>query len=132
MRCCASVTSAAIDDEGRCPFGADPGDIVGEAIAFIEANFCERITLRDIQAATGTNPYKLIREFRRRLGMTPYAFIIDRRITRGTQLIEQGEPTARVAAELGFVDQSHFTRYFKRRHGAPPRQYLSALRAKRA
>lgn len=104
-------------------------EIVTEAIAFIEENFCERITLRDIQAATGANPYKLIREFRRKLGMTPYAFILERRITRGTELIEQGEPTALVAAELGFVDQSHFTRYFKRRHGAPPRRYLSALRA---
>ena len=132
MRSCAPVTSVANEEDERFPFAAETGDVVSEAIAFIEANFCERITLRDIQAATGTNPYKLIREFRRRLGMTPYAFILDRRITRGTQLIEQGEPTARVAAELGFVDQSHFTRYFKRRHGAPPRQYLSALRAKRA
>ncbi|MBL8699161.1 MAG: helix-turn-helix transcriptional regulator [Alphaproteobacteria bacterium] len=132
MRSCAAATSGSIDDETHCRFDGGSGDIVGEAIAFIEANFCERITLRDIQAATGTNPYKLIRAFRRRLGMTPYAFIIDRRITRGTELIEQGEPTARVAAELGFVDQSHFTRYFKRRHGAPPRQYLSLLRAKGA
>jgi len=116
------------DAKRRPREGGGVDEIVANALDFIEANFCERITLRDLEAATGANAFKLIRGFRRKLGMTPYAFIIQRRIRRGTELLEQGEPAALVAAEVGFVDQSHFTRHFKRRHGLPPRRYLSAHR----
>ena len=34
-------------------------------------------------------------------------------------------PIASIATAVGFVDQAHFTRHFKRIHGSTPRVYLS-------
>ena len=94
------------------------------AVAFLRTNFDQRITLRDLEKETGSDSFRIIRAFRRDLGVTPHAFLIELRVARAAQLLLQGEAPAEVAPEVGFVDQSHLTRHFKRAHGKTPRRFL--------
>ncbi len=93
-------------------------------VAFIGSNFNRRITLRDLEAETGSNSFRIIRAFRRDLGTTPHAYLIELRVARAAELLLEGEPAAEIASEVGFVDQSHLTRHFKRQCGKTPRRFL--------
>ncbi len=106
-------------------------DLTTTAIAFIRSNFSRRITLRDLEQETGSNSFRIIRAFRRDLGTTPHAYLIELRVTRATELLLEGEPAAEIASEVGFVDQSHLTRHFKRQCGKTPRRFLYDHRAGR-
>jgi AraC-like DNA-binding protein len=46
-----------------------------------------------------------------------------RRIDTARKRLLDGEPIALVAADVGFFDQAHFTRQFKRHVGIPPGRY---------
>ena len=68
--------------------------------------------------------YHLLRVFKRATGLTPHAFHVQHRVERAKSLLRSGLPIVQVAADTGFVDQSHFTRAFKHLVGATPGQYL--------
>jgi AraC-like DNA-binding protein len=65
----------------------------------------------------------LIRAFARDTGLTPHAYIPQRRLALARRLIRQGRELAQVAAAAGFADQSHLTRRFVRQFGVTPRGY---------
>ena len=99
---------------------------VRAAIGHLTQHYAEPVTLDDLSSVTKLNAYQLIRAFRRELGTTPHAWLIGYRVKIGTALLRAGESIATVASEVGFVDQTHFTRHFKRVHGETPARFLVA------
>ncbi|MCA8221147.1 AraC family transcriptional regulator [Burkholderia multivorans] len=85
-------------------------------------------TLDAICAAADLSPSYLIRAFGARYGMTPHAFLIDRRVQYGRAELRRGRPIADVALDAGFADQAHFQRAFRRIAAATPGQYRGAAR----
>jgi len=65
----------------------------------------------------------LSRAFKRHYGMTPHAFLINRRIQFARRQLREGKLIADVALESGFADQAHFQRAFKQHLAATPGQY---------
>lgn len=63
----------------------------------------------------------------RLLGMTPRDYLRAVRLHRARQMVTEGAPIARVAAECGFADQAHFTRWFRRTFGYTPGALASAM-----
>ncbi|MFC7398209.1 helix-turn-helix domain-containing protein [Chelatococcus sp. GCM10030263] len=102
---------------------------VRSALRHMAQNYAEPITLKDLAGLTKLSPYQIIRAFRRELGITPHAWLIRHRVTLGTRLLKRGESIATVAFEVGFVDQTHFTRHFKRLHGETPARFLTSGQA---
>lgn len=98
--------------------------IVDDCINYIKGNLNEKITLEDLAAVCGRDKFHVIRTFRRALGTTPHAYIVEARVFRAAQLLRSGEPAAEVAFEVGFVDQSHLIRYFKRHVGTTPKRFV--------
>lgn len=76
----------------------------------------------------GLHPVTLSRVFRKAVGLPPHAFRLDRKVQEARSRIARGEGLADVAAELGFADQSHLTRHFKRRFGLTPGAYARQTR----
>lgn len=108
--------------------GIDLSRPVRSAIRHMSQNYADPITLDDLSSLTKLSSYQIIRAFRRELGITPHAWLIRHRVRLGTTLLERGESIATVAFEVGFVDQTHFTRHFKRHHGETPARFRTTAR----
>jgi AraC-like DNA-binding protein len=65
-------------------------------------------------------PAHLSREFRKHVGMPPYAYLLQLRVAIGRRELADGATIAAAALAAGFADQSHFTREFRRRVGTTP------------
>jgi AraC-like DNA-binding protein len=106
--------------------------ITDKARRFIEDNFADRITLRQLEQVTGCSSFAIMRAFRRGFGMTFHAFLMATRIAHATRLLSEGESAAVTALLVGFVDQSHFIRHFKRLLGTTPKRFLADKRRAQA
>ncbi|MEV4803265.1 AraC family transcriptional regulator [Nonomuraea sp. NPDC049421] len=83
--------------------------------------------LTELATSVGLTPFGLVRSFRARYGMPPHAYVTHLRVTRARTLLAAGLPPAEVAQLVGFCDQSHLSRHFRRLVGVPPRAYQRAI-----
>jgi AraC family transcriptional regulator len=64
--------------------------------------------------------------FKQSTGLTPHQYVIQCRVERAKQLLLQGELTiADIAYRVGFANQSHLNRHFKRLFGVTPKAIRS-------
>ncbi|TKB15692.1 MAG: helix-turn-helix domain-containing protein, partial [Mesorhizobium sp.] len=70
--------------------------------------------------------FQVIRDFNKAIGLTPAAYIRDRRLRRASALIERGFGLADAAIAAGFADQSHLSRTFRAMHGMTPGMFRRA------
>jgi AraC-like DNA-binding protein len=101
---------------------------IRRARARIDDDPAARFTLSALAKEVGLSRYQLIRGFARELGLTPHAYIVQRRIQLARRLIHARQDLAEVALISGFCDQSHLTRCFVRQFGVPPSRYVSRAR----
>lgn len=106
-------------------------EAVSRARDLLAERVAERVSLDELAAEAGMSRYHFLRVFRHAAGLPPHAFQTQLRVEIAKQLLADGEPIARVAAEVGFADQSHFTRVFRDFTGATPSQYQASHAADR-
>ncbi|MBL3668324.1 AraC family transcriptional regulator [Streptomyces sp. M2CJ-2] len=75
----------------------------------------------------GLSRYQLLRAFRTTVGIPPYAWLAQYRVTRARGLLEAGLRPAEVAGLVGFADQAHLTRWFRRVLGVTPAAYRNSV-----
>ena len=81
-------------------------------------------TIGEIAREAGVHPVHLARTFREFHRCSPGEYLRRRRLFSAAQLVAGTErPLADIAADCGYVDQSHFSNEFKRRAGVSPREY---------
>ena len=103
---------------------------VTRAKEYIETFYSDNITLEDLANTAYLSPFHLARVFHEETGLPPHAYLTQVRITKAKALLAQGWSISEVAYELGFVDQSHFHRRFKRIVGMTPGQYRKNINGK--
>jgi len=86
----------------------------------IDADPAAPVSLRELAREADVSRYQLMRAFRRDTGLSPHAYIVQRRLAVARRLIRAGHPLADVASLAGFCDQSHLARCFTRQFGVPP------------
>jgi AraC-like DNA-binding protein len=109
----------------RPPAGPPPAG-AGRAAALrelLDARLAAGLTLREASALLDAHPTALLRAFKRAYGLPPHAYLTGRRISRARELLLTGRPPADVATAVGFYDQAHLTRHFRRHLGVPPGHY---------
>jgi len=84
-------------------------------------------SLSSLAADFGLSRYQLLRAFRTTMGIPPYAWLAQYRVTRARGLLEAGGRPAEVAAQVGFADQAHLTRWFRRVLGVTPAAYRNSV-----
>jgi transcriptional regulator GlxA family with amidase domain len=103
---------------------------LNRACSYIAENLGERFTLDDLARQAGVSRFHFARLFRVSMGESPMAYLLKSRIERAKQMLLQDDrPVCEIAAALGFCDQSHLTRTFRRLTGLTPREFarLQAL-----
>ncbi len=94
---------------------------VRRVIDYIEANLACDLKLVELSAVAGTSRSHFARAFRNTVGMTPHAFVLQRRLARAVEWLTPRTLSVReVAARCGFADQAHLARAFKSQFGHPP------------
>jgi AraC-like DNA-binding protein len=101
---------------------------VERGTAYLHEHLTKNVTLDELALAAHSSKYHLVRQFRTITGTPPHAYQLALRVLEARRLLERGWRPADVAAETGFVDQSHLHRHFQRRLGLTPGKYAAAFR----
>ena len=97
---------------------------VREIHEYINEHFAEDCSLKKLAHIVNLSPNYLHTIFKERVGLTPYEYVISRRIDRAKALIMTGEKTMlEISIETGFCSQSHFNKIFKAQTGTTPVNY---------
>ena len=107
---------------GAPSFRSDEGERSAIRVArdFIDENYADEIGLDVLAGMSRLSRHHFIRAFKRETGMTPHAYVTDRRVREARKLLAGGMAPAGAAAACGFYDQSHLNRLFKARIGVTP------------
>lgn len=90
---------------------------------YIDAHYADALPLQDLCGTANLSGSYLIRAFKKRYGVAPHEYQTNRRIQVAKARLRAGAPIAQVAVDVGFADQAHFQRVFKRMTAATPGQY---------
>jgi AraC-like DNA-binding protein len=119
----ALAAAAFLRYAGEAASGAHgPGDAVERARVFLHAHLADPdVDLAQAARAAHVSPPHLVRRFRAELGVTPMAYLWERRVATGVDLLANtGLPVGEIAARTGFKTVYHFSRRVKEHTGAPP------------
>ncbi|MES0038465.1 helix-turn-helix domain-containing protein [Mesorhizobium sp. M0046] len=92
----------------------------------VESELGSQLDLKRLAGAAGVTRFQVIRDFNKAIGLTPAAYIRDRRLRRASALIERGFGLADAAIAAGFADQSHLSRTFRAMRGMTPGMFRRA------
>ena len=96
--------------------------IKSEMIGNPEMEFC----IAGMSEKVNISSYHLIRKFAAENGLTPHKFQMQCRVRKSQQLLRQGYKVVEVAHMVGFCDQSHLDRVFRKQVGISPEQFVAA------
>jgi AraC family transcriptional regulator len=109
-----------------------PQSQLARVIDYMKANLTQDLSILDLATLTGMSESHFSRSFKRSVGITPYQYLIQQRVERAKQLLEQrfsrGEapPTiviSTIALDCGFANQTHLTKVFRQMTGMTPKAY---------
>jgi AraC-like DNA-binding protein len=103
---------------------------IRKAREFIQVMAPTKISLDDMAECAGLSRFHFLRLFHATTGMSPYGYLLQRRVELAKQRIEEGWSLVQAALDAGFADQSHLTRRFKAMYGVTPGQYRQAAARK--
>jgi AraC-like DNA-binding protein len=94
--------------------------------AWLDEHLFEAVTISAAADELDMGPTHLARGFADAFGIAPHAYVITRRLEAARDRILAGQPLVDVATEVGFFDQAHLTRHFKRFLGTTPGRFAGA------
>lgn len=96
-------------------------DAAARAEALIRSRLADPVTVAELAAQAGLGPGQFIRAFAARFGRTPHQFLLQSRVDDACRALRSARtPISRIAHDLGFAHQSHFTRVFSKMTGETP------------
>jgi AraC-like DNA-binding protein len=96
---------------------------IERAKCYLEEHFSEPVTLAELVRLTGLSRFHLTRTFARHVGVPPHKYQTLLRVQHAAALLRRGTPPHLAAALVGFADQSHLTRQFRRCWHITPGRY---------
>ncbi|MFB9368191.1 AraC family transcriptional regulator [Kitasatospora albolonga] len=106
------------------PEGAPPPRGLAQDLRdLLDADLLAPPTLAEAGRLLHAHPTHLVRAFGAAFGIPPHQYLTARRIDRARRLLLAGQPPAEVATAVGFHDQPHLNRHFRRFLGTTPGRF---------
>ncbi|TCO55096.1 helix-turn-helix transcriptional regulator [Actinocrispum wychmicini] len=99
---------------------------VRRARDLLHSAYATDISATDLAEVAGCSRFALHRAFTTTYGMPPSDYQRQLRLRAARKHLTAGKPPAETATEVGFADQSHLTRWFRRYYGLTPGAYAAA------
>lgn len=115
---------AFLDSHSIQPPSEQP-QLLDQILDYVEAHLSEKITLADTARQFYVSESSISTLFRRKIGISFYRCVTQRRLISAKHLILNGGALDEVARQVGFRDYSSFYRAFKNEYGISPRQLRS-------
>ena len=94
----------------------------------VEEHIAEDITLEMLARVAGVSRFHFIRLFRESVGITPHAYLVERRMVRACNLLmHTKQPIGEIALNCGFEDPSYFAARFRRLYRMCPGEFRKRL-----
>ena len=100
---------------------------VKKAREYLETLPSENVTLERLAREAGLSPFHLCRLFHQKTGLSPHAYQTLVRVRLAKTMLAKGVAISQAAVEVGFCDQAHLTRHFKRIFGVTPGRYFGSI-----
>jgi AraC-like DNA-binding protein len=124
-----AVVSAKLEEHlgGRTvePVERPDDEVAAELRDLLDQHSFEALTLAEAGQILHVSRAHLVRCFTRTFGIAPHRYVVARRIDAARRRLLDGEPVSQVATGVGFHDQAHLTRHFRRHVGTTPARYAS-------
>lgn len=102
---------------------------IHEALAYIEHNFQNDISVEDIAKVCGLNRTYFGKIFKEAVGKTPQEFLLNYRMVKATEFLKLTQLSIRdIGQAVGYENQLHFSRAFKNIYGISPREWRNRNR----
>ena len=113
-----------VGDPGRSGIEHDPA--LSRVRDYLHESLERSVTMRELSALASMSRFQLSRRFQRRYGVPVHGYLRHLRLEEAKRRLARGQEIAIVAADLGFVDQSHFHRRFRGSFGMTPGRWRAA------
>jgi AraC-like DNA-binding protein len=100
---------------------------VRRARAFLHDARAEKTNLDELAEHAGLDKFHLVRAFRTEVGVPPYEYLTQLRVSQARMLLQRGRRVAEVAQAVGFYDESQLHRHFRRIVGVTPGVYARSF-----
>ena len=100
---------------------------VRRARALLHDALAEKINLDELAEHAGLDKFHLVRAFRAEVGVPPYEYLTQLRVSQARMLLQRGRRVAEAAQAVGFYDESQLHRHFRRIVGVTPGAYARSF-----
>jgi AraC family transcriptional regulator len=99
-----------------------PNQTVRRLRDYVESRLGDELDVPTLADVAGLSPAHFARAFATTVGMTPFRYVMSRRLARARERLERTRhSTLDIAIDLGFKTPSHFADRFRREFGVTPR-----------
>jgi AraC family transcriptional regulator len=100
---------------------------LNRVVEYITANLIDNLELNVLAEVAGLNVYHFAKAFKQSTGETPHQYVLRRRIEQAKEFLRRSQLSiVEASARTGFVDQSHFSKVFRRIVGVAPSEYRNS------
>jgi AraC-like DNA-binding protein len=123
----AVVSTRLLEHLGKSDESVERSDdgVASDLRDLIDEHRFDPLTLKEAGRILHVSPAHLVRCFSRSFGIAPHRYQVARRIDAARRRLLDGEPVAQVATSVGFHDQAHLTKHFRRHVGTTPARYAA-------
>ena len=115
--------AAKLIKEGDCVWLSNAMATPYAFLEYLHEHMEDDVGLDELARHSGIDRFRLTRQFSKAFGLSPHAYLVRLRLRAARTLLAQGYDPTQVAIQVGFSDQSHLGRWFRRAYRLTPGAY---------